>query len=130
MLNSYMYSEEIRKLLKLTVTSTLTIVQKYCRYLAEILNYYILCVSHYFEISKSYHHISHILYILCIYVCVYVCTYVHVYVCLCVGVGVGVCVHVYVCMCLCTVQLKGNVALARHSRANVEHVSSRLTCLH
>ena len=53
MLNSYMYSEEIRKLLKLTVKSTLTIVQKYCRYLAEILKCYILCVSHHFEISKS-----------------------------------------------------------------------------
>ena len=29
-----------------------------------------------------------------------------------------------------TVQLKGNVTLARHSRTNDERVSSRLTCLH
>ena len=31
---------------------------------------------------------------------------------------------------LSTVQVEGNIALARHSQANVERVSSRLTCLH
>ena len=61
---------------------------------------------------------------MCVCVCVRMCAVA------CVCCGVCVCVCVCVCAVVCTVQLEGNVALARHSRANVERVSSRLTCLH